>query len=153
MASAIWRIDVVREREHVLGVRLVVLQRDLDGGGALPALDIDRAAVEGLLVAIEVTHEGLEPALEVEGPLAVDPFVDEGDPHALREVRRLAQTLADRLERVVERLEHLGVGPEARERAAARALRAFLLDLVAGLAPLVLLRPDAAVPGGFHAHP
>jgi hypothetical protein len=36
-----------------------------------------------------------EAALEVERALAVDALVDERDPDALREVRRLAQPLAD----------------------------------------------------------
>ncbi len=39
------------------------------------------------------TDEGAKPALEVEGPLAIRPLVDESDPQALVEVRRLAQSL------------------------------------------------------------
>ncbi len=145
VAAAVGRVDVVGEGEDVLGVRVVVLEGDLDRRGAFPPLDVDRAAVEGLLVAVQVPDERLEAALEVEGPLAVDPLVDERDPDALGEVRGLAQALADRLERVLDRLEHLRVGPEARQGALARALRALLLDLAERLAALVLLRPDAAV--------
>ena len=68
---AIDRVDVVGEREHVLGVGVVVLQRDLDGGGAFAALDVDRARVEDLLVPVQVPHERLEATLEVERSLAV----------------------------------------------------------------------------------
>ena len=59
VAAAVGRVDVVGEREDVLGVRVVVLERDLDGRGAFLALDVDRAAVEGLLVAVQVAHERL----------------------------------------------------------------------------------------------
>ena len=110
VGAAVDGVDVVGEREHVLGVRVVVLERDLDGGAPLPALDVDRPVVEGLLVPVQVPDEGLEPALEVERALAIDPLVDERDPDALREVGRLAEALADRLERVVDRLEHRLVG-------------------------------------------
>ena len=153
VAPAIGRVDVVGEGEHVFGVRLVVLERDLDRGGALLALDVDRAAVQGFLVPVQVAHERLEATLEVEGPFTIDPLVDQGDPDALGEVGGLAQPLADRLERVFDRLEHLGVGAEARGRAVASSLRADLLDGRAGLAALVFLRPDAAVAGGFDAQP
>jgi hypothetical protein len=39
--------------------------------------------VEDFLVPVQVPDEGLEPALEVERALAIDPFVDERDPDAL----------------------------------------------------------------------
>ena len=45
-------------------------------GRAVPALGVDRARVERLLVPVEVADEGDEPALEVERSLAVDPLVD-----------------------------------------------------------------------------
>ena len=76
MGAAVDRVDVVREREDVLGVGVVVLERDLDHGLPSRALDVDRAGVQGLLVPVEVAHEGLEPALEVERPLAVLALVD-----------------------------------------------------------------------------
>ena len=59
--AAVDGVDVVREREDVLGVRVVVLERDLDRGRALAALDVDRAAVEGLLVPVQVPDERLSP--------------------------------------------------------------------------------------------
>ena len=114
VGPAVDRVDVVGEREHVLGVRVVVLEGDLDGRAALAPLDVDRAVVEDLLVPIEVPDERLEAALEVERALAIDPLVDERDPHLLGEVGGLAQPLADQVERVLGGLEHLRVGHEAR---------------------------------------
>ena len=126
---AVDRVDVVGEREHVLRVGVVVLERDLDGRGALPALDIDRARVQDFLVPVEMPDEGLQATFEVERPLAVLALVDQRDPHALGQVGRLPQALADQIERVVGRLEHLGVGLEPGRRATPAALGpSFLTD-------------------------
>ena len=96
VGAAIDGVDVVGEGEDVLGVRVVVLEGDLDGRPALAPLDVDRAGVEDFLVAVQVPHERLEAALEVERALAVVPLVDERDPDPLVQVCRLAQALADR---------------------------------------------------------
>jgi hypothetical protein len=55
------------------------------------------------------------------------------------------------LERVLGRLEHLGVGVEDRPGPAAAALRPDLRDRHARLAALVLLGPDVAIPGRLDA--
>ena len=120
---------------------------------ALAPIDVDRPMVERLLVSVQMTHERLQAALEVEGALAVATFVDERDPDALVQVRGFAQTLADRVELVVDRLEHLRVGPEAGAGALPGPLRAELLDRSERLAAPVLLRPDMTVTRGFDAHP
>ncbi len=143
------RVDVVREREDVLGVGVVVLQGDLDGGRALASFDVDRAVVEGFLVPVQVPHERLEAALEVEGPLTIDPLVDERDPDALREVGGLPESLRDELERVLRGLEHLGIGPELGSGASPVALRPDLRDRPLRLAANVFLGPDAPVAGRF----
>ena len=70
--AAVDGVDVVGEREHVLGVGVVVLEGDLDGGAALAPLDVDRPVVEDLLVPVQVPDEGLQAALEVERALAID---------------------------------------------------------------------------------
>jgi hypothetical protein len=93
VGPAVDRVDVVRECEDVLGVRVVVLEGDFDGGRSLPLLAVDRAGVEDLLVPVQMPHERDEAALEVERPLSIDPLVEQGDPDALREVRRLSQPL------------------------------------------------------------
>ena len=121
---------------------------------AFLALHVDRPVVERLLVAVQVPDEGLEAALEVERPLAIDPLVDERDPDALRQIRRLAQALADGLERELGRLEHVGVGAEAGASCPRRSpCGPIFLTAGLGLAALVLLRPDVAVTSGFDAHP
>ena len=76
VGAAVDRVDVVGEGEHVLRVRVVVLEGDLDGRPAFAALDVDRPRLEDLLVPVEVPDEGLEAALEVERALAIDAFVD-----------------------------------------------------------------------------
>ena len=105
----------------------------------------------------------VDPALEVEVLLAVDPLVDEPDPDALVEVGRFAQPGADRLPREVERLEDLRVGLEERPRAAAAVpgrdeapvrLRpaALLGDRRGRGAARVLLEPSLSVPQDFDPH-
>src|SRR6185436_17343786 len=133
MRPAVHRVDVVREGQHVLGVRVVVLERDLDGRRPFALLDVDRALVERLLVAVQVPHERHQAAFEVERPLPVDPLVAKRDPDALREVRGLAEALRDRVERVVDRLEHLRVGEELGRRPAAAATGPIFLTGVFGL--------------------
>src|SRR6185503_13990300 len=127
--------------------------RDLDERRALPALDVDRPAVEDLLVPVEMPDEGLEATFEVERALAIGALVDERDPHALREVRGLTQALGDRLERVLDSLEHLGIGAELRPRPVPIALRRNLLDRPQRLAAPVFLGVDAAVARRLDAQP
>ena len=153
VAAAVDRVDVVGEREDVLGVCVVVLEGHLDRGRALLLLAVDRLGVEDFLVPVEVADERHQPALEVERALPIDPLVAERDPDALREVGGLAQPLRDRLERVLGRLEHLVVGPELGRGPAPAVARADLLDRRLGLAALVFLGPDHAVARGFDAHP
>jgi len=151
VGAAIHRVDVVGEREHVLRVGVVVLEGNLDGSRTFPSLDVDRSGVEGLLVAVEVADKRLEATLEIERSLAVDPFVDERDPDALREVSRFAQPLRNGVEGVLDGLEHLGIRVEDRPRAASVALRSDLLDRPGRLAANVLLGPDGPIAGRFHA--
>ena len=153
VGAAVDRVDVVGEGEDVLGVRVVVLEGDLDDGVAFLALDVDRALGQDILVPVHVPDEGHQAAFEVERALAVVALVDERDPDALVEVGGLAQALGDRLERVVGLLEHLGIGPEAGPGALARAGRSDLDHLRGGLAAGVFLGPDEAVAGRFDAHP
>src|SRR6185369_8236661 len=125
----------------------------LDDRRLVPLLDVDRAAVEDFLVPVQVPDERLDAALEVERPLAIGSLVDEGDPDAFGQIRRLADPLTDRLERIFGRLEHLRVRAECRGGSAPIALRADLLDRPERLAPRVLLGPDSAVACLFDAHP
>src|SRR6185503_16939860 len=52
VGAAIDGVDVVRECEDVLGVRVVVLDDDLDLGAALAPIGVDRLRVERLLVPV-----------------------------------------------------------------------------------------------------
>ena len=153
VAPAVDRVDVVREGEHVLRVRVVVLEGHLDDRRAFALLAVDRALVERLLVAVQVADERDEPALEVERALAVDPLVAKGDPDALGQVRRLAQALGDEIERVFRRLEHLAIRPEAGRGSPTLVRGSDLLDRRRRLAPGVFLGVDRAVAGRFHPHP
>ena len=146
-------IDVVREGKDVLGVRVVVLERRLDEGPALIALDVDRPAVQRLLVPVQVPHERLQATLEVERPLAVDPLIDEPDPDLLGQVGRLAQALRDELKRVFGRLEHARIRTEQGPGASALALRPDLLHRARRLPKAVFLGPDAAVACGLDPKP
>ena len=109
--------------------------------------------MERLLVAVEVPHERDQAALEIEGALTIRPLVDEPDPDALRQVGGFPEALRDRVERVVRRLEHLGIGTELRRRAATPVLRAQLADGRGRLAAHVLLRPHRAVARRLDAEP
>src|SRR5439155_4420779 len=72
---------------------------------------------------------------------------------ALRQVGGFPEALRDRVERVVRRLEHLGIGTELRRRAATPVLRAQLADGRGRLAANVLLRPHRAVARRLDAEP
>ena len=72
---------------------------------------------------------GLEAALEVERPLAIDPLVDERDPDALGQVRRLAQALARSVSNEYSVVSKISASAWKRgPRAAAGALGPDLLD-------------------------
>ena len=95
MGAAVDGVDVVGEAEDVLRVGVVVLERDLDRGGVLAPLDVDRPAVQGLLVLVEVADEGDEAALEIERTFSFGSIVQQADPEALVQIGRLTQTLGD----------------------------------------------------------
>ena len=107
-----------------------------------PPLHVDRAAVEGLLVPVQMTDEGDEATLEIERTFTVGPIVHQTDPEPLVEVGRLAEALGDRVEVELDRLEDVWVGQEGRGRALAIALRAEFSDRGGGHAARILLGPD-----------
>ena len=153
MGPAVDGVDVVGEREDVLRVRIVVLQRDFDRRPAILPFDVDRAGVEGLLVAVEVPHERDESSLEIERPFSVRTLIDELDPDALREIRRLTQALRDEVERVVDGLEHFRIGAELGRSPPPAVLGSELADGRGRLASGVLLGPNRSVSGRFNPQP
>ena len=153
VGAAVDRVDIVSKGKDCLGIAVVVLDGDLDGGRAVATLDGDGPVAEGLAVLVEVAHEAGDATLEVEGLLLdrVDPLVHEADVDALGQVRRLAHALGDGVEVEVDGLEDLGVGHEHGGRAVAAMRRADEPDRGDRLAAVVLLAPDLAVAGGLDA--
>ena len=112
MRAAVALRDVVGEGQHVLVVAVVPPQRDLDRDAVALAADDDRLVDQRRLGAVEIAHEGLEPALVMQ-LLALGlgaARVGQDDAHAGIEEGQLAQAVLDR--RVIE-LDH-GEGLAAR---------------------------------------
>ena len=147
VGAALVRVDVVRERVDRVDVGRVPLHRDLDGAVVVLALEVDDVLVDGVLRVVDVGDEVLDPALGVElVPVLALALVDEHDPQAAREERRLAQALHERLDREVDLLEDLRVGEEVDRRAGVALVRlADDLDVGQRDAALELLAVDLAV--------
>ena len=118
MRSALGRVDVVREREDRLDVRVVPLHRDLDGALVALALEVHDVLVHRVLRLVDVRDEVPDPALVVElvGP-AAGALVADDDAQPAREERGLAQALEKRRGVELGLLEHLRVGQERDGRA------------------------------------
>ena len=109
------------------------------------ALERDDLAGDRLLVAVEVLDEVDDPALVVElGLVPLAALVDQRDPQAAGQERRVAHALLERGEVEIERLEHVRVGQE-RDRGPGLLGRLALLQVAQRLAALVGLRPDEPV--------
>ena len=145
MGTAVRRVDVVGEGEDVLGVRVVVLERDLDDGRILAPLDVDRARIKRFLVLVQVADEGNDPSLKIERAFPIGTIVDQADPQTLVQVGRLAQALGDRVEGELDRLEHSRVRLEQRFGARPVALGPESANRRCGSAARVLLSPDVTV--------
>jgi len=101
--------------------------------------------VQRVLVLVQVVDEVDDPALVVEAvALAGAALVDQVDPQAAGQERGLPQPLGQRFVVEADLFEDLGVGRE-RDRSPGVLRRLAPLELVLGLAALVLLRPDVAV--------
>ncbi len=111
-------VDVVGKGEHRLLVGGVPLHRDLDRALVGLSLEGDDLAVDRLFVLIEVGDEVGDAALVVErGPGALATLVDDRDAQVPGQEGRLAQTLLERVEVEIERLEDVSVGQERDRRA------------------------------------
>ena len=112
------RVDVVREREDRVGVRVVPLHRDLDIALVALALEVRDVLVGGLLRLVDVRDEVADAAggEELLAVLALA-LVDEDDPQALGQERGLAEALGEPFRVPLGLLEDLGVGLEADRRA------------------------------------
>src|SRR5438067_692729 len=143
VASALDRVDGVRERDDVLDEGLVVLKRDLGLCALDLPLDVKRGHVDHRLVAVERAHERHDAALEVEGVGDAQDLVGERDLEPLVQVGHLAQTVLDHLAVELRVREDLGIGPEPHD--GARVVRfADRLDRALGHASGVFLVVDLA---------
>ena len=113
VSAAVALRNGVGEAQHGLVVAVVPPQRALDRDSVALGLDHDRGGNERGLVAVEIPHERLDPALVEQdfGFLDGMPQVGEHDPHARIEEGEFAQPVLQR--RVIE-LGH-GERPRARQ--------------------------------------
>ncbi len=107
-----------------------------------------------VLVLIQVGHEVLDAALVLElGAVPLAALVGYRDLQATREEGGLAQTLLERVEIEVQRLEDVGVGEERHRSAGGRVLGELrsALQLALRRAARVLLRPLIVIAANLHA--
>ncbi len=144
VGAALLGVDVVGVGEDVLGEHgVLVLHRDLDDVALDLALHVHRPRVDHVAVGVEVGHEGLDAALEVEGVLVAGLLVAQDDGDRLVEEGQLAQAVGDDLPGEAALGEDLRVGPEAHQGALLLGAP-VLLDRRLGHAPLVALAPQRA---------
>src|SRR6266511_680657 len=155
--AAVHSVDVVGEREDLLVISVVVLNRCLDRqvvafGRVGGLLEIQRLRVK--LVLVQVLDEFGDAALvnELVLLLGVGAFVDDGDPDPLVEERLLAQPFGEFIEAEIGGREDFGVGFE-RNLGSGLGRLAGLLQ-IGGFYPLpVLLLVDPAVAADLYAQP
>ena len=143
VAPAFDGMDRVRERDHVLDERLVVLESDLDLRTFDLAIDVERRHVDDGLVAVQRADESDDATLEVKGRGQAQELVFERDLQPLVQVRHLAEAVPDDLPVEFGLGKDLRVGPEANDRARVVGL-GRRLDRRLGHTALVLLLVDLA---------
>ena len=74
MRTAILLRDGVGEAQHRLVITVGPLHRNFEQDAVALAADHDRCGMQGLLGAVEIAHEGLEPAFKMKrNALRLDP--------------------------------------------------------------------------------
>src|SRR5262249_10198595 len=146
------RVDVVREREQVLLVAVVVLKRDLDLDPVLLALEEEHLGMDRCLVLVQVLDELDDAALVEEAVAALVALILDRDLEALVQEGQLAQAIGQGVERERGLLEDLPVRLEAHDRAVLRRLLASP-QLALRHAVLVALRPDVAASADLDLEP
>src|SRR5262245_17999296 len=142
--AALARVDVVREREHVFLVAVVVLERHLDLDAVLLALEAQDARVDRRLVLVQMLDELDDAALVEEDVTPLVPLVLDRDLQALVQERELAQPVRERVERERHLLEYFCIRLEADNRTVLGRLLPRC-DLALRHAALVALRPHVAL--------
>jgi len=143
--TAFMGIDRVRKRVDRVVVRIVPLQRDLQHHVGAVALDVDRL-VQYVACAIQVLDKLGDAALVMEDLRLrrLAPLIGQRDLQTLVQERHLAQAMHQRVIRVDQVLEDLGIGTEGDLRAASVG-GARLLELGDRCATLVVLFIGPAV--------
>ena len=100
MGAAVALGDVVRERQHVLVIRIVPFECDVDADPVAHRRNGDGLGEQGVLGAVETFDEGSDAALVVK--LVLDPLVvagiGEDQPNAGIEEGKLAVAMLEPLE-------------------------------------------------------
>ena len=156
MRAAIDGIDVVREAENRLRIRVVVLQPDLHVDAVAVVFHVDRLVVQHLLAAIEMLDELRDAAVVLEvGMLGFArlrigrALVGQRDQQSLIQERQFAQPLRQRVVVVFGRGENAAIGQEVNLRPGLHLGDARLLQLVGGIALGIRLLPGRAVAPDF----
>ena len=110
--SSLVGVDVVREGEDGLLIRIVVLEGHLRLNPVPLPFHEDRLGVQGGLVPVQVLDEGVDPPLVLELVGLAASFVEDGDPKPRVEKRQLAQPSGKDIEGEFGFGEDLRVGPE-----------------------------------------
>ena len=152
MRPALVGVDVVHEREDVLVVAIVVLERELDVDAVSLGIDVHDLLVQNLFLVVEELHHLPEAALGVEDLTLLHSLalVLERDADALVQIGQLAQPVGDGVVIELELGEDRVIGLEP-DRRAARLGVDFVehLELRHGVAALevhVVLLPAAPHP-------
>src|SRR5262249_5421524 len=159
MRAAVNRVDVVGEREDLLVISVVVLNRDLYRqvvvfGRVGGLLEIHRLRVKHVFVLVQVLDEFGDAAFveELVLFLGVGAFVNDGDLDPFVEERFLGQRFGEFVETEVGGREDFGVGFEC-DLGADLGRLAGLLQ-IGGFDPfLVLLLVNPAVAANLHPQP
>ena len=150
--AAVHGVDGVGEGKNVLGVAVVVLQRDFDIHLLALAFHVNRRVVQRLLAAVQVLDEFGDAAGEAELGFFVAAFVFERDLQAFVEKGQLAEALRKRIEAVNGGAENFRVGVE-RDFRSGLARLAGSFELRGGHALFVGLFPDLSIAPDFEIEP
>src|SRR5262249_9280750 len=152
MSAPLARVDVVREREEILLVPVVVLERDLHLDVVLLALEEENLRMDRRLVLIEVLDELDDAALVEEAVAPLVALVLDDDLEALVQKGQLAQSIGQRVERERGLLEDLRIRLEADDRAVLGGLLAGR-EVALRHPVLISLRPHAPVAADLDLEP
>ena len=148
MRSAFRSVDAVYIGKDALCVRIVILEGDLHITIFLLAIKIYRLLVEDPLVAVNILHEGYDPALVQEFALLAVSFIRQDYFESLVQEGHFAETVGKDIETELNFLEYLVIGLEGDLCSPAPRLP-HDFQLARGLAPRVRLPVNLPFPSYF----